>query len=548
MAFVLLLFIGQLYGSSGLINVPSADMYEMPGMWGIGFDYSQPLYRNETDPNAPLQPEPSDVNAVLRYGFGGRGEISLYMYTPSTYALSIEYLIKKAGKGPAFFCGIDNITYSTHVSLLGRGDTVGFLEEKGYFTRGGGRPPELLSAYVGMQQTFGNIFNVVVGLGRGRFVGYGERSHVFNTDFFVLGDNYTTEEHSSWAFGLFFGTSLEFPFGLELMADMDGRDISTGIRYNNKYLTPTFAITKVEQFGDRRPFSPRITLGIEATNRFMLEKPKLGTVEVVIQDVSSQQPLANAVVEVAEINKRYFANAGSFSVSLQAGNYTMKVTKPDYVDYVAKVNIKPDVRSKLVFNMLKTEQALRLEAATRERENSIRNHLEQGGIYLSENNLIQAKAAYEMVLTLDAENEEAQAGLKAVDVRRTQLIDYYITEARKQGQAKAYSKAIELWQQVLVLDPENVTAETAIANLQKQQTTPSKPPAKSQKPAEPAKRQVSQAEIEALYKKGVSLFANDRYDEALNVFKQVLALDPNHVGAKDYLKRTQARIAILKGG
>jgi tetratricopeptide (TPR) repeat protein len=546
MVLITFLLIAQLYGSSGLINIPSANQYEMPGTWGISANYSQPLYKEDTDTNDIS--EPSDFNAALHYGFAGRGEIALHMYTPSTYALSVSYLIKKPGRGPGFFCGIDNITYSTYVSLLGRGDTIGFLEEQGYVTGGGGRPPELFSAYVGMQQTFGEILNMVIGIGRGRFVGYGDRSRVFNTDFFILGDDYVTEEHSPWAFGLFFGTSLRFPFGLEFMAEMDGRDASIGIRYHNKYITPTLAITKVEQFGeDRRPFSPRISLGIEATNRFTLEKPKFGSVEVVVQDASSQEFLQNAVVEIAELNKRYFASGGTFALNLQAGTYNMTVTKPDYVDYVAKVTIKPESKSKLVFNMRKTDQAMRLEAATLERETSIKNHLEQARIYLSENNLTQAKAAYEMVLTLDPENQEAQAGLRTLDVRRTQLIDYYAAEARKQGQAGAYSRAIELWGEVLTLDPENTVAKTAIENLKKQQTTPSKPPPQPTKPAEPSKPKVTQAEIEALYKKGVSLFANEKYDDALNIFKRVLALDPNHVGAKDYRQRTEARIRILKG-
>ena len=126
--------------------------------------------------------------------------------------------------------GIDNITYAKHISSLGTGDTVGFLEEIGYTTASGGRPPEMLSAYVGLQQTFGEMFNIVIGIGRGRFVGYGERSRYFNTDLFVLGDDYITEEHSSWALGLFLGTSLRFPFGLEFMVEMDGRDASIGMR------------------------------------------------------------------------------------------------------------------------------------------------------------------------------------------------------------------------------------------------------------------------------------------------------------------------------
>ena len=114
-------------------------------------------------------------------------------------------------------------------------------------------------------------------------------------------------------------------------------------------------------------------------------------------------------------------------------------------------------------------------------------------------------------------------------------------------QAKEYSRATELWQEVLVLDPDNKLAQDAIAELRKKQVAAEKA-ATRQKPPEPPKPKISQAEVETMYKKGVSFFANDRYQEALALFKQVLDLDPNHVGAKDYKARTEARIRILEGG
>ena len=537
-----------LAGTSGFINIPTANVYDMSGTWGLGFAYSSSMYSEDPDPTDDLEPDPADYNIFIRYGFGGRGEIAVSMYRPTAFALSFSYVIVRSGKGTSLFAGIDDITYATHISSLGTGDTVGFLEEIGYTIESGGRPAELLSAYIGMQQTFGKTFNIVIGLGRGRFVGYGERSRYFNTDYFVLGDEYKTEEHSAWAFGLFLGASLRFPFGLELMVEMDGRDAGLAMRYHNKYVTPTIALTKVEQFGDdRRPFSPRLTFGIEATNRFMLDKPEVGTIECVIQDNTSKELLTNSIVELSELNKRYTASGGTFSLNLPAGGYTIIVKRTDYVDYKAKINVKPEVLSKLVFNMQKTEEALQLEQASREREASIRNHLEQGKIYFSEGNLTQAKAAFEMVLSLDPGNVEAQESLGALELRRANLIAYYSSEAKKQTQAKRYTQAIQSWQQVLSLAPDHTEAKNAVAELRKLTSAPANPPAKPTKPSEPAKPRVSAAEIENLYKRGVSLFTSEKYDEALNVFKRVLALNPNHVGAKEYKKRTEARLRVLRG-
>ena len=69
-----------------------------------------------------------------------------------------------------------------------------------------------------------------------------------------------------------------------------------------------------------------------------------------------------------------------------------------------------------------------------------------------------------------------------------------------------------------------------------------------QKIAKPKQPVATKAQIEALYKKGVSQYIAEKYDAALKTFKQVLALNPNHAGAKDYRKRTAARIKVLKGG
>jgi tetratricopeptide (TPR) repeat protein len=279
----------------------------------------------------------------------------------------------------------------------------------------------------------------------------------------------------------------------------------------------------------------------------MLEKPESGTIECVIQDNVSRELLTNSIVELSELNKRYTASGGTFSLNLPAGGYTIIVMRTDYVDYKAKINVKPKVRSKLVFNMQKTEEALQLEQASREREASIRNHLEQGKIYFSEGNLTQAKAAFEMVLSLDSGNVEAQESLGALELRRANLIAYYSSEAKKQTQAKRYTQAIQSWQQVLSLAPDHTEAKNAVAELRKLTSAPAKPPAKPTKPSEPTKPRVSAAEIENLYKRGVSLFTSEKYDEALNVFKRVLALNPNHVGAKEYKKRTEARLRVLRG-
>lgn len=548
MVLSLILF-AQLNRTSSYVNVPTIPDYDLAGMWGGGLVFSMPMYTSDPNPNDSIYPDTKAFNMFFRYGFG-KGEVSLSMFSPNAWSLSGKYLIKKAdGSKPAFFVGIDNISYNPYLSSVGMSKNAGSVEEKGYTRSEAGRIPELFSLYIAMQETFKPI-DFVIGLGRGQYVGNSWRSHYFNTDLFILGDEYATRPPSAWVIGLFMGGSIKIPGGIALMMEMSGRDAALGIRQTNKYFTATFAINKVEYFGSFRPYSPRLTFGVEANNKYASEGPKYGTMECVIQDMTTKQLMPNSVVDIKEMNKRYRSTGGTFNLGVPAGNYTVTISKPDYVDYVAKVAIKQGVKTKLVFNLKKTEEAIRREAAAVEREKSIKNGIGQGTIYYTEGNLVEAKKSFDLVISLDPENAEAKDYLVKIENRRAELIAAYVAEARSRTQAKNLSKAIESWQNVLKLDPNYAEAKTAIADLQKQISVvkpPTKPPTKPPV-TPPVAKKPTKEEIDALYNKGIGYFTAEKYDDALKAFNQVIALDPAHSGAKNYKKRTEARIKALKGG
>ncbi|MDO9027012.1 MAG: hypothetical protein Q7U87_03930, partial [bacterium] len=90
----------------------------------------------------------------------------------------------------------------------------------------------------------------------------------------------------------------------------------------------------------------------------------------------------------------------------------------------------------------------------------------------------------------------------------------------------------------------------AVASVQiKPKPVAAKPPlaAPAVKPAAPAAPKMSAEEVTALYKKGVQQFMNEEYAPAEKTFKQVLAADPAHAKAKDYLGKTRDRLKKSKG-
>ena len=547
--FIIAFFmIGELCHTTGMIDIPTPTQYNIPGMWGGGITFSFAFFGEDPYPNDPVKsPDPMDFTMVFRYGLGGKGELSLAMYTPTTYSLSASYVIKKGkGNSPTFYCGIEDISYNTHLSTIGMKGETGFIEEKVYDSYGH-RPWELFSAYIAMQQSF-SVMNFVIGLGRGRFVGYGQRSHIFNTDLFILGEDYAdpTVDASAWAFGVFFGGAIKAG-PMEFIAEIDGRDGNAGIKYHHRYFTGTLALAKCEHFFNKRPWSPRFTMGIEAANRSMVEGPRVGSIECVIRDNTTKELLPDAIVDIKETNKRYKAKGGTFSLSLPVGNYTITIIKPNYTDYMAKIKVKQNTKSKLLFNLKMTEQAMAKQKALVEKEKNIRTSFERGKMYYSEGNLNEAKKAFNMVLSLDPSHAGAQEYMAKLENRRAELIRVYTAEARSRTQGKDYTKAMEYWKKVLALDPTNAAAITGIPDLQKKMTKPKKP-SKPKQPTKPKEPVATKAQIDALYKKGVSQFTAEKYDAALKTFKQVLALSPNHAGAKGYKKRTEARIKVLKGG
>ncbi|GAJ24092.1 unnamed protein product, partial [marine sediment metagenome] len=158
-------------------------------------------------------------------------------------------------------------------------------------------------------------------------------------------------------------------------------------------------------------------------------------------------------VDIKEINKRYRAKGGTFTVSVPAGNYTLTVTKPNYVDYIAKVSVKSGVKSILIFNLKKTEEALRYEVALREKQTNIKKYFDQGKVYYTQGKLNEAKSSFNMVLSLNPDHEQAKEYLVIIEPRRAELISVYTSEARSRTRAKDLAKAIEYWQKVFDLDP-----------------------------------------------------------------------------------------------
>ncbi|HIE05911.1 MAG TPA: carboxypeptidase regulatory-like domain-containing protein, partial [bacterium (Candidatus Stahlbacteria)] len=320
---------GDFSRTTSLIDVPTAPSLK-PGEFVLVFNSS---FNTRSSIS-----HPTDLDLAVRFGVGDRFEGAISAFHFTSYALSGAFtIVEEAEKRPAIVFGIDDITYNQYVSPIGVGERT-FSDDSMYIVHGG-RNPEIFSAYISLSKNL-YFLRMVVGLGRGRFVGYGPNSRYFNTDGLFRSD--WEGNPSPAAIGLFLGGAvIPYP-GLEVIAEFDGRDANAGLRYHFKKGAINLGFTHLEQLVTNNPdrYSPRISAGFEASSRIFTERVRYGIIAGTIIDQASQQRLANALVEIVELGKRYRIKAGKFKLTLKPGAYNFKVSKKNYVDQSRRLIVK----------------------------------------------------------------------------------------------------------------------------------------------------------------------------------------------------------------
>jgi outer membrane protein OmpA-like peptidoglycan-associated protein len=220
------------------IDIPSAD-------------FNQGLYFNVSSsyPIRSIDDVKFDPNFGIDFSYNEFG-MALKWYDGTDFALDLCYrLLEENGHYPAVAVGISEIAIEKYVSPAGFGKV---FNDENYLDR----PPEVASVYVVATKEINENFDITGGIGRGKFVGYGPRSHHLNIDAFF------DETHGNWAFGLFGGIKVSIPDGIAFIAEVDGRDLNLGVEYQNESVKGILAVNKLEQFVSEYELSPRVSLSL----------------------------------------------------------------------------------------------------------------------------------------------------------------------------------------------------------------------------------------------------------------------------------------------
>ncbi len=202
------------------IDIPSPDLEE--GLF---------VNANGSFPFSPNLGYGFDPNFGIEFSKGGM-DFGLNWYAGTDFVLDLAYQFHKV-QNTALSFGIDNIAFSKYISTLGSDTT--FADEI-YEPR----PPEAWSFYLAGSREFGRRFEVTAGLGRGKYIGYGPRSSLPNTDIFY------SDKHENFALGLFLGTKFAINRWFNIILEADGRDINLGITSDFGMFTGEISVLKLE--------------------------------------------------------------------------------------------------------------------------------------------------------------------------------------------------------------------------------------------------------------------------------------------------------------
>lgn len=308
--------------------------------------YNEGLYVN-LNGNFPLK-SGSEVGMDLNMGIEAsfnQYNATLMWYNGSDFSLNLSYqILKQRDNYPAVTAGMDNLTYRKYISPVGH-DVSGIYVDERYNPR----PPEVASVYIVATRTFSESFEFTMGLGRGRFIGYGPRSHLLNLDVFF------DDPHENIMFGIFGGVKFSVPEGPSFIIETDGRDANLGVQYEAGKFIGTIGLLKLEQMGAQEGsfLTPRINLDFSVKTD-LFEVVKKGEVKLFLLDGETGKPLSG-ILFLKNGKKDVFdiPSTGKLDITLEPKIYHFLLSSPNYRMKKAIIPIRSGEIRKVVVKLRK---------------------------------------------------------------------------------------------------------------------------------------------------------------------------------------------------
>jgi len=515
----------QILRPTSLLELPTANLPEDPVYWQAGFSTSFSL-ASKYDPHV------TDFDLNGSVSFNGKWFLGLNIFTLNEISFDIGGVIIRETQGVpfGFSVGLRNISWKKYISSVGGEpeEGGGFTDDNSYILRS----PESFSFYGVITRHINPSLILHLGIGRGEFIGYGPRSKFLNTD------NFLNTPHEYFTFGIFGALEFHLTPSFHLVLEADGRDINAGIFLDVEKFKFVIETQKIEHFMFQGypNFQPRFNVGISINSRLITPVAQPVRVAFTLIDKETKKPVKGVTIKFlqTEIPAITSDEKGVASTMVMPGEYLVSIIHPEFKELKAKLNIRKDkpleVRISLKPKISKRDIALK--------------KINEGDAYLRAGKLLEAKKAYQDALTIYPESKTAKERLlnaeRAINNRILEL-KARATYHEKKGD---YTNALKYFKEILDFSPQDPDILDKITELENKLKAP--PPTKTgvvkkeERPTKPSK-----AQIEETLNKAIQAFNAGNYKEAKRLLGEVLKWEPDNSRAREYLKRTEARLKLL---
>lgn len=196
------------------------------------------------------------------------------------------------------------------------------------------------------------------------------------------------------------------------------------------------------------------------------------------------------------------------------------------VEYKAALSIRPDYAEAQTALAGAREQARKQgsdvggAAPSASLQETIRKYYDQGLKAYKAKDYSTAIRQLQLVLELTSQHQQATELLEKAQAALNQEMIGLRAQARKAKDKGDLAQEVDAYRKMLALDPENQKVKNDLAAAEK------KVP----------------GQVDALYKQGVEYYAAGNLRAALKSFQDVLALQPDHVKAKDAVANIKAKL------
>jgi len=322
-------------------------------------------------------------------------------------------------------------------------------------------------------------------------------------------------EHTDLTFG--FGTEYVFQELGMVRLGYDGNALAfgAGVKYSMFQIDYAFGNPSTEGLLDPvHRISLSFNFGLNRDEMFEIsEEIRMREKEQIISDIreSDKQKFIAEHLQKAEDyfgNQQYLDAIGEYQAVINADPFHQR----------AKVML--DSSNVLLEDQFQERQLVAVQSAVdkvtaEENQKFIDERFEKGRIYLDQKQFTKAMIEFNLALERDAKNETILAAIQTANRRQNEEIGSLIRKGRQELQNENYSEALRIFSEAQLLNPDDPNVLKEIGTL------------------------VERTKIQENIQKGLMLYDIGEFNNALDVFKQLLETDPNNEFIKQYYDRSK---------